>query len=223
MGCRQEKDSQPTGDVKVAGFWMGMTEVSNSQIELFLRSSGRVRPSRWETWAARQGPQAPAAYVSWLDATAYCKWAGLRLPSEAEWELAAGGARQQRFPWGKHWERARCQNSSGKDWGAAGGPAPVGSHSGDASPYGCLDMGGNVSEWCSSLAWPYPYAASDGREEAAGAEQRILRGGSWFDNAPSLFTITRRFADRADTASPTYGFRVARSVADAVQDGGLRP
>jgi formylglycine-generating enzyme required for sulfatase activity len=114
---------------------------------------------------------------------AYCNWLAevtgkaYRLPSEAEWEKGARGAAGRIYPWGNEWDPNRCNSSEG----GPGDTTPVGGYPQGASPYGLLDMAGNVWEWCHSLYKPYPYDAKDGREDPKATAPRVVRGGAFGD------------------------------------------
>ncbi len=101
----------------------------------------------------------PVVTVSWHDAQAFCKWAGVLLPTEAEWEKAARGTDGRMWPWGNDKPTKDHCNFNGN----VGDTTPAGSYPKGVSPYGCLDMAGNVWEWTSSLRRPYPYDGKDGR------------------------------------------------------------
>ena len=116
----------------------------------------------------------PVSYVSWNQATAYCKWAGLRLPTEQEWEKASRGADGQEFPWGNEW-RLHMSNTGSEQWET--GVAPVESYPTDKSPYGIYDLAGNVSEWVQD--WYKAYPGSDYKSEAFGEKFKVARGAGW--------------------------------------------
>ncbi len=117
------------------------------------------------------------AYAKWLAERTGQPW---RLPSEAEWEKAARGTDGQIYPWGDTFDASRANTDEGKK----GGTTPVGSYPSGASPFGALDMAGNVWEWTNTVYKPYPYVATDGRERLDSTENRVLRGGSWYFNLP---------------------------------------
>ena len=126
---------------------IGKYPVTNAQFSEFVEATGYDAGPEWERAAEANGPDAPVVYVNWHDANAFCEWGGFRLPTEQEWEKAARGTDGRTYPWGNEWDPDKCvcyQNSGGKPW-------PVGSKPAGASPYGCMDMAGQVWEWSSSL------------------------------------------------------------------------
>lgn len=247
MGSDLEKDQaafddeMPQHQVYLADFDIGRTEVTVAQFEAFVKATGYQTTAEKEgsgtTWTGSDWEQVegvdwrhprgldgdmsekgnhPVTQVSWYDALAFCQWAGLRLPTEAEWEKAARGADGRLYPWGDEVpDDGRCNFDFN-----TGDTMPVGSYPSGASPYGVLDMAGNVSEWTGSLwgknpgepdFW-YPYNAGDGRENASAPAyvRRVLRGGSWFFEAEFAHAAYR------DSSIPAVhgddlGFRCARS------------
>ena len=185
----------PASDI-TKPFYMDTTEVTVGQFKKFLKSTDHTFDG--ELWAKvyKRSPtdKQPMIYVSWYDATAYAKWAGKRLPTEAEWEYAArGGLVRKRFPWGDDKDIARnyanYQGIGGKDkWGRT--TAPVGSLK--PNGYGLFDMSGNVWEWCQD--W---YDRS--------RNKRVLRSGSWGFDTHVLRVASRCFSSSGRDGSS--GFR----------------
>ncbi len=192
MGGERYSDEKPRHKVTVGDFRMSKYPVTNGQYARFVAAAGHRPPPHW------RGDRPPAELlahpvvgVSWHDAMAYCAWWSrergelVRLPSEAEWEKAARGTDRREYPWGDNFDARLCNMSET----GIGGTSPVGIFPQGASPYGCLDMAGNVWEWTSSLwgkkvgepDFGYPYDATDGREEHRASDDvlRVVRGGSW--------------------------------------------
>ena len=188
--------------------------MTNQQYAAFIAATGREAPQHWR---GRTPPPElrnhPVVYVSWHDAVAYCRWLSqargeeVRLPSEAEWEKAARGDQDRRaYPWGDEApDEHRCNFDIN-----IGSTTPVGIYPAGASPYGCLDMSGNVWEWTRSMYKGYPYVADDGREDARATGTRVLRGGSFGYSADGV-RCAIRFRGSPFVGSDGRGFRVAVS------------
>ncbi len=188
------------------GFWMGRFPVTNVQYNQFTNKEFEKGKENH-----------PVIHVSWDDAQGYIKQmnkgfafqlpAGyvFCLPSEAEWEKAARGETGIIYPWGNEFDKNKCNSSEGK----IKSTSPVGfySPSGD-SPYGCADMSGNVWEWVNSVYETYPYVASDGRESEKVSGWRVLRGGSFDDEAPKM-RCDIRYRSSPHYWVGDYGFRLA--------------
>jgi formylglycine-generating enzyme required for sulfatase activity len=210
------KGELPQHRVTLDEFTIGKVPVTNAQYAAFVRSAKYGAPSYWdqEGFPAGQSDH-PVVQVSWRDARAFCAWLSeatgrtFRLPTEAEWEKAARGANGRTYPWGDRWPEAELCNYEM----LVGRTTPVGAYPGNASPYGALDMAGNVGEWTSSLYRPYPYRANDGREDLTTDAVRVVRGGAY-----SLTRWNARCACRLryapDRRSGHDGFRVVVSASD---------
>lgn len=210
MGSMEYRDERPPHSVTLAPYLLGKHPVTNQQVDAFVRDSKYRAERDWHRHA-RDG-NAPAAGVSWRDAVAYCDWAGLRLPSEPEWEFAARGLEGREFPWGDAWDPQRLAWAG--NW--QGHPVAVGSQPRGASPCGCRDMAGNVWEWCSSKYRPYPYDSEDGREDRGSNDERVLRGGSCYSNVPADFRGASRHRDFPDGEVALRGLRGAMSLPPAL-------
>ncbi len=213
-----DPDEHPVHTVYVDAFYMDKYEVTVGQYKAFVQSTGHRSPDWNRVAKYSPTPQHPMINVSWYDAMAYAKWAGKRLPTEAEWEKAArGGLVGKAYPNGNTLT-ARDANYNDN----VGGPTPVGSYG--ANGYGLYDMMGNVSEWCLDAYNRDFYQESSARNPISGGSitsitdnytqiksSRVLRGGSWVGSAPYVRAASRHNHSPTLT-SVTYGFRCARAV-----------
>jgi iron(II)-dependent oxidoreductase len=179
----------------------------------------RVSGGRWlrrdfDRWVALE-PHRPVLHVNWYEADAYCRWAGRRLPSEAEWEVAAaaepdGGGRKRRFPWGEEPPNPLRANLDGR---AAGCVDVAGLPDGD-SAFGCRQMIGNVWEWTAGDFLPYPGFVADPYKEYSEpwfGTHKVLRGGCWATRGRLLRNTWRNFY-RPDRRDVWAGFRTCAPV-----------
>jgi len=213
MGSKEgQDDEKPVHSVLLAAFWIDQTEITNSRYAICVddgvcklpaSNSSSTRSSYFDSL---EFAQYPVINISWDQAKTYCEWAGGRLPSEAEWEKAARGLDERTYPWGEEIDKTFANFIGG-----VGDTAQVGSYKKGRSPYGVYDMAGNVWEWTSSLYKPYPYVASDGREDQKIDGARVLRGGSWYYHY-DLARSSYRYSDIPSYSTVDIGFRCARNI-----------
>lgn len=236
MGSDSISDASPQHRVELGAFRIGKYPVTSAEYHEFVDADGYLRQEYWTEMGWRwlqsrpqtapgfwddprfSGERQPVVGVSWYEAVAYCRWLSavlaraFRLPSEAEWEKAArGGADARRFPWGDRFEAGRANTAeSGVGATTCVDAFPLG-----ASPYGVIDLAGNVFEWTLSkwgrnwqeLEFLYPYRADDGREDVEGSAARVMRGGSWF-NPYVEANVSNRARFLPGSRGSNIGFRV---------------
>lgn len=204
------KSNQPQRWIYLDAYAIQIHEVSVGEFEKFIQETGYFTPA-WDARIVDQMRFYPVTGLSWEDANAYCKWLGMRLPSEAEWEKAARGLDGRKYPWGDQWDAQKANTYEKK----AGKPYPVGSLPDGASPYGVLDMSGNVAEWVADYfdSSYYSYAP---QRNPTGPDQVLdhgLRGGSY---ASPREQATTYFRDSSHSAlsNVRVGLRCALSYKD---------
>ncbi len=184
----------PPERVSLPGYWISQTQVTNAQYQA-CQAAGAcvipVGPDHNPHYYDPEFAQHPVVFITWFDAQDFCSWAGGRLPTELEWEKAARGVGGADFPWGDS-DDVLSFAHVGRDV-EHDTTVPVGSYPEGASPYGALDMGGNVREW-----------VGDWFDE----DRKVLRGASWFDPPRFSFTFTR-LAHVPDSPGHNRGFRCA--------------
>lgn len=204
LGSERFQDSTPVHTVSVEPFYLGRFEVTQEQWQRVMGSN----PSFHEGEAFPEARRMPVEQVSWEDCQAFVAalnrtvpGGGFRLPTEAEWELAARGKQEAAAP--PELAAWFLANTGGD------APRPVGSKA--ANRWGLFDLRGNVAEWCSSLLRPYPYEAGDGREDATAPGLRVIRGGSFADSLEAIEAAFRH-GERPGRRLRWNGMRLARSV-----------
>ncbi len=230
MDVYRENDEQPPHEVKLASFWIDQVEVTNGMYDLCVQAEACRPPrevrsdNREEYFGNPEFRDYPVVNVAWYDADAYCTWAGRRLPTEAEWERAARGDDKRNYPWGDEPPHEFNSNSLN----VIGDTTRVGSYPEGASPFGILDMAGNVWEWVADRYRPDYYSKSPLENPQGPTEEevfntlRVMRGGSFQEDGIFLRLVNRSFLEgpdpKADPKDEAYygkssnriGFRCAQ-------------
>jgi len=206
--------------VHLDAFYIDRLPVTNEQFAAFVHATGyspedegkgRFLMHVRDPMIAKKLAKHPVVFVSWLDARAYAIWAGKRLPTEAEWEKAARGSDGRKYPWGREEPTKEKALFGQRD----GGTAPVGSFPKGASPYGVLEMAGNVLEWCEDADDPDFYAKGpDHNPRNVGDREgspRVMRGGSFMHGPRALRTNARTSFEPAYRFA-SGGFRCAKNA-----------
>jgi formylglycine-generating enzyme required for sulfatase activity len=200
-------DEHPQHTVYLDAFWIMQTEVTNAQYAKCVAAGACSAPdnNRWQDAAYADHP---VIYVDWNQASAYARWAGGRLPTEAEWEKAARGTDGRTYPWGNEAPAASLANCCE----FVNDTTPVGSYPAGASPYGALDMAGNVWEWTADWYDGSYYSQSPVQTPTgpANGNSRVVRGGAYHNDADVVRVALRNWSDPGGR-SWVGGFRVASS------------
>jgi formylglycine-generating enzyme required for sulfatase activity len=232
-GGDKDDDEKPIGQIYLDEFMMGKYPVTNQEFKAFIRDGGYNNQDLWtpEGWKWREeeeiaepgywhdrkwnGPNFPVVGVSWYEADAYAGWLSRKtgenyaLPTEAQWEKAVRGTKGLIYPWGNEFDKNLCNS----DECGLNRTSPVGIFPGGESPYGCVDMAGNVWEWCGDW-YDRDYYKSCPKKNPQGPSTgsgRVLRGGSWGGSAWDCRAAYRRFRHPASRGAD-FGFRLARSL-----------
>jgi formylglycine-generating enzyme required for sulfatase activity len=209
----------PQHKVYLDAYYISRYEVTNVQFRKFVHTTNYQARGKWQQHAGQGKERNPVVNVSWHDAVAYCRWAGLRLPTEAEWEKAARGTDGRIYPWGYKWDPSRCSwNNNPKSSMPAisleGVMVHVGSFPSGASPYGILDMSGSVWEWCSDWYNESYYAQCPSRNPQGpqSGTRKASRGGSFRNFDPAYLRCAVRSYPTPDECLDHHGFRVCCSA-----------
>ena len=207
LGDTDQSDNPPH-KVILTGYHIYKHPVTVAQYRRFCCAVGRSMPyDQFWSWKDEH----PIVNVNWDDAQAYCNWADVRLPTESEWEMAARGTDGGKYPWGNDFDYRKLCCSKSQIWDAKG-TSPVGSFPSGASPFGALDMAGNVWEWCQDLYdkefWKLPPVVNNPANLKNG-RMRVVRGGSWANTDPLFFRAARRNYLTPSSRLVNYGFRCA--------------
>jgi formylglycine-generating enzyme required for sulfatase activity len=203
-----ENDELPAHQVQIDAFWVDQLEVTNGMYALCVNAGACKTPvklnsdNRSDYFSNVEFQDYPVVYVTWYDANAYCQWAGRRLPTEAEWERAARGDTLNNYPWGNEPPNELYANANN----LLGDSSRVGSYPAGMSPFGALDMAGNVWEWVADY-YQGNYYANSPVENPTGPQNgglsflRVIRGGGYQDDLISMRVSNRGYETGPDPSA----------------------
>ncbi len=197
-----DADEQPQGEVNLPAYYIDKYPVTNRQFHNFVISAGFKPEGNWQKYYGQGTADLPVRGVSLADAQAFAKWAGKRLPTEAEWEKAARGTDGRTYPWGEDWS-AEIMPRGDETSLYAVMTAPK-----TASPFGVMGMSGLVWQWTASPYAPYPFNPD------ARSEKYVLRGGA-FSNGRGVIRCANRYFEPSNVALNTFGFRCVKDAPGA--------
>jgi formylglycine-generating enzyme required for sulfatase activity len=209
-----DDEEAPLREIYVDAFYLDKYEVTTLRYAKFLHATGSAKPPEgWEEVNLESMGNVPVVGVDWRDADAYCRWAGKRLPTEAEWEKGARGTDGREYPWGNDAPtvaRANFGKSAASSY--QGGLSAVGKHEAGKSPYDAQDLAGNASEWVADW-FAESFERGDvrnpkGPETGTG---KVIRGGGWYDPGDKIKS-TKRYHARPTTRGEDIGFRCAHDL-----------
>jgi formylglycine-generating enzyme required for sulfatase activity len=212
-GMQALEDERPQHRVWLQAFFIDLHEVTTGQYASFLAATNRAVPWQWDTIDLTRHHDRPVIGVDWLDADAYCRWKGKRLPTEAEWEKSARGTDGRLYPWGNRVPNKDLANFAlGARFSYSQVLMPAQSYEQGKSPYGLYHMAGNVWEWVQDWYAVNYYDVSPGQDPQGPelGQFKVLRGGSWSD-LPKYVLTYGRFKLPPDTRNSYMGFRCAKS------------
>jgi formylglycine-generating enzyme required for sulfatase activity len=216
MGNLETEGAPLPHTVYVSSFLMDKLPLTVGRFKRFAAATGRPLPPD-PYWGVHD--DFPVAFVRWDEAKAYCEWVGGRLPTEAEREKAARGTDGRKFPWGNE-EPSPERGVFRREWGYEGNDA-VGIRPAGASPYGLLDTGGNMWEFCEDW-WDPDYFKTSPPKDPLGPKTgraRVVKGGSW-DSRPTVLSASSRNFAYTGYREGDFGFRCAMDSVDEAADAG---
>lgn len=234
------EDEKPEREVYLSPYYIDKYPITNIQFERFVQETGYEAKLDWKSYYKANTGKHPVINITWNDARQYAEWSGKRLPTEAEWEKAARGTDKRKYPWGNIYQKNHCNNFdldvkhlleqmakliekeekylSIFKRKTFRGTIPVGSFPDGASPYGVMDMLGNVFEWCSDW-YDHDYYNYGACEDPVGPEEtedrsfikgKVIRGGSW--NKGTYTLCTRASKGSKDILPIEWGFRCVKDI-----------
>jgi sulfatase modifying factor 1 len=215
------RDEYPRHEVMLDNYYIDIYEVTHGRYAEFVKATGHRTPENpkypkrtlWSDHLSDSLSERPVINVDWQDADAYCRWAGKRLPTEAEWEKAARGTDDRRFPWGNV-EPTHKHLNFNQRWQGEKTLMPVGSYEAGKSPFGAYDMAGNVWEWVADWYDPLYYEKSPGANPKGpdSGTYKVLRSSGWSVETPLVRLFTRVKSEPTNRNDST-GFRCAADAA----------